>query len=90
MWTLGGVADPGGGCTPLVHVGPHTICGSHFYTPLEHSRTFWYPTKIPEPFRYLWKPLSLYESYSPDSSGTPRDVYDLIRDSESPFVYSII
>ena len=65
---------------PFVHVGP-------FWTFLEYSGTFRYPTKI---FRYLRKPLSLYESYSLDHSGTPRDVRDPIRDSESSFVYFII
>ena len=77
-------------CTPFVHVGP-----IQYVVPLlDPSRTFWnlpVPSKyFPELFRYLRKPLSLYESYSPDSSGTPRDVCDPIRDSESAFIHFII
>ena len=49
-------------------------------TPPESSGTFWkLPGTIPE------KPeqqLSIYKSLPPDHSRTPRDVRDLIRDSE--------
>ena len=46
----------------------------------EPSRTF--PMKTPEPFSNPETGLSLYESYSPDHSGSPRDILDPIRDSE--------
>ena len=44
------------------------------------SRMF--PMKTPEPFPNSKTGLSLYESYSPDHSGSPRDIPDPIRDSE--------
>ena len=46
----------------------------------EPSRTF--PMKTPESFPNSETGLSLYESYSPDHSGSPRDIPDPIRDSE--------
>src|SRR3954462_8329812 len=46
----------------------------------EPSRTF--PMKTPEPFPNSETGLSLYESYSPDHSGSPRDISDPIRDFE--------
>src|SRR3954462_9154633 len=46
----------------------------------EPSRTF--PMKTPEPFSNSETGLSLYESYSPDHSGSPRDIPNPIRDSE--------
>src|SRR3954462_3144058 len=50
----------------------------------EPSRTF--PMKTPEPFSNPETGLSLYESYSPDHSGSPRDIPDPIRDSEQHLV----
>src|SRR3954469_4321349 len=44
------------------------------------SRTF--PVKTPKSFPNSETGLSLYESYSPDRSGSPRDIPDPIRDSE--------
>ena len=87
---LGGAPHIGGGSTPLVHVGP-----IQYVVPLlEPSRTFRNLSgtllNIPELFRNLRKPLSIYESYSPDSSRTSRDVRDPIRNSKSPFVHFII
>ena len=38
--------------------------------------------KTPEPFPNSKTGLSLYESYSPDHSGSPRDIPDPIRDTE--------
>ena len=38
--------------------------------------------KTPESFSNSETGLSLYESYSPDHSGSPRDIPDPIRDSE--------
>ena len=46
----------------------------------EPSRTF--PMITPESFPNSETRLSLYESYSPDHSGSPRDILDPIRDSE--------
>ncbi len=64
-------------------------------TPPESSGTFWKlpgtipkkPELFPEPEQQLsiyksLPPLSIYKSLPPDHSGTPRDVRDLIRDSE--------
>ena len=44
------------------------------------SRTF--PMKTPESFSNSETGLSLYESYSPYHSVSPRDIPDPIRDSE--------
>ena len=46
---------------------------------LEASR---YNTEKPELFPEPEQQLSIYKSLPPDHSGTPRDVRDLIRDSE--------
>ena len=46
---------------------------------LEASR---YNTEKPELFPEPEQQLSIYKSLPPDHSGTPRDVQDLIRDSE--------
>ena len=55
-------------------------------TPPESSRTFRkLPGTIPEKTKLFPEPeqqLSIYKSLPPDHSGTPRDVQDLIRDSE--------
>ena len=66
----------------------HSILSWHIHVPFpsgvpdipEPSRTF--PMKTPEPFSNSETGLSLYESYSPDHSGSPRDIPDPIRDSE--------
>src|SRR3954466_10138073 len=47
---------------------------------LDPSRTS--PMKSSETFPNFGIGLSLYESYSPDHSGSPRDIPDPIRDSE--------
>src|SRR3954467_584498 len=47
---------------------------------LDPSRTS--PMKTSETFPNSEIGLSLYESYSPDHSGSPRDIPDPIRDSE--------
>ena len=44
------------------------------------SRMF--PMKTPESFSNSETGLSLYESYSPDHFGSPRDIPDPIQDSE--------
>ena len=55
-------------------------------TPPESSGTFWkLPGTIPkkpELFPETEQQLSIYKSLPPEHSGTPRDVRDLIRDSE--------
>ena len=56
------------------------------WTPPESSGIFWkLPGTIPEKPELFPEPeqqLSIYKSLPPDHSGTPRDVRDLIRDSE--------
>ena len=72
----------------LVHDAIIPICNDTFMYPFppgvpdnpEPSRTF--PMKTPESFPNSETGLSLYESYSPDHSGSPRDIPDPIRDSE--------
>ena len=44
----------------------------------------------PETFRMAEITLPIYNSLPPDHSGTPRDVRDLIRDSEQHSVYCIL
>ena len=84
------VRSPSGCSTPFGPCGPLYI---RWVPLLDSSRTF---RNLPVPYKYSGtfpippETLSLYESYSPDSSGTPRDVRDLIRNSESPFVHFII
>ena len=55
-------------------------------TPPESSGIFWkLPGTIPKKPELFPEPeqqLSIYKSLPPDHSGTPRDVRDLIRDSE--------
>ena len=55
-------------------------------TPPESSGTFWkLPGTIPEKTKLFSEPeqqLSIYKSLPSDHSGTPRDVRDLIRNSE--------
>ena len=55
-------------------------------TPPESSGTFWKLAdtipKKPELFSKPEQQLSIYKSLPPDHSGTPRDVRNLIRDSE--------
>src|SRR3954462_13849855 len=48
---------------------------------LDPSRTF--PMKTPESFPNSETGLSLYESYSPDHSRSPRDIPDPTRDSKN-------
>ena len=44
----------------------------------------------PETFPMAETTLLVYNSLPPDHSGTPRDVQDLIRDSEQHSVYGIL
>ena len=72
----------------LVHDAIIPICNDTFMYPFppgvpdnpEPSRIS--PMKTPESFPNSETGLSLYESYSPDHSGSPRDIPDPIRDSE--------
>ena len=72
----------------LVHDAIIPTCNDTFMYPFPSgvpdipgpSRMF--PMKTPEPFPNSETGLSLYESYSPDHSGSPRDIPDPIRDSE--------
>ena len=59
-------------------------------TPPESSGTFRkLPGTIPKKIKLFLEPrkqLPIYKSLPPDHSGTPRDIRDLIRDSEQPSV----
>ena len=82
-WALGPSAPGplGQGASPrptvgLLGRGPH---GGPFRNLLEPSSQH---RNNPEHFRKPRNQLPLYESYSPDYSGPPRDILDHIRDSE--------
>ena len=83
------------GLVPLAHIGQ----GAHPYSPcgppgLVDPRTpFGTPGTIPikcETFPATKIRLPIYKSLPPDHSGTPRDVRDLIRDSEKLSGYRIL
>ena len=88
---LGRASAPGPlrlGCLLTAHAAVLDVL-EHFpdlRTPLESPRTFRkLPGTIPEKTELFPEPeqqLSIYKSLPPDHSGTPRDVRDLIRDSE--------
>ena len=86
---LGGAGAPGPlrlGSPPTAHATVLDMVEQFpdLWTPPESSGTFWkLPGTIPD------KPeqqLSIYKSLPPDHSRTPRDVRDLIRDSEQHLV----
>ena len=79
------------GLVPLAHIGQGAPPTAHVaprggWTPLVDPRTpFGTPGTIPikcETFPATKIRLPIYKSLPPDHSGTPRDVRDLIRDSE--------
>ena len=79
------------GLVPLAHIGQGAPLTAHvaprgWWTPLVDPRTlFGTPGTIPikcETFPATKTRLPIYKSLPPDHSGTPRDVRDLIRDSE--------
>ena len=88
---LGGAGAPGPlrlGCPLTAHATVLDVV-EHFpdlRTPPESSGIFWkLPGTIPKKPELFSEPgqqLSIYKSLPPDHSGTPRDVRDLIRDSE--------
>ena len=99
---LGGAGAPG----PLRLASPPTAHAtvldvveqfSDLRTPPESSGTFWkLPDTISENTELISEPeqqLSIYKSLPPDHSGTPRDVRDLIWDSEqhsvTTYIYSL-
>src|SRR3954466_15965916 len=65
---------------PLYHDTFMNLSPSGPVNLLDPSRTS--PMKSSESFPNSGIGLSLYESYSPDHSGYPRDISDPIRDSE--------
>ena len=86
------------GLVPLAHIGqgapPYSPCGPPgLVDPLVDPRTpFGTPGTIPikcETFPATKIRLPIYKSLPPDHSGTPRDVRDLIRDSEQHSGYCI-
>ena len=96
---LGGAGAPGPirpGRLPPAYASPWDMVDPlvDFRTPPESSRTFWkLPGTIPEKPELFLEPeqqLSIYKSLPPDHSGTPRDVWDLIRDSEQHLVTAYI
>ena len=82
---LSGLACP----LPLAHVAPRGR-----WTPLVDPRTpFGTPGTIPMTPKLVQMAeagLPIYKSLPPDHSGTPRDVRDLIRDSEQHLVTAYI
>ena len=87
------------GRPPTAHATVLDVVG-HFpdlRTPPESFGTFWkLPGTIPEKTELFPEPeqqLSIYKSLPPDHSGTPRDVWDLIWDSEqhsvTTYIYSL-
>ena len=69
------------------------ICGVDIF-PLDYVTRDKQEEKIqkeaPETFPMAETRLPIYNSLPPDHSGTPRDVRDLIRDSEQPSVHQNI
>jgi len=87
------------GLVPLAHIGQGAPLTAHvaprgWWTPLVDPRTpFGTPGTIPikrETFPATKIRLPIYKSLPPDHSGTPRDVRDLIRDSEQLSGYRIL
>ena len=79
------------GLVPLAHIGQGAPPTAHvpprgWWTPLVDPRTpFGTPGTIPimrETFPATKIRLPIYKSLPPDHSGTPRDIRDLIQDSE--------
>ena len=88
---LGGAGAPGPlrlGRPPTAHATVLDVVEQFpdLRTPPESSGTFWkLPGTIPEKPKLSPEPeqqLSIYKYLPPDHSGTPRDVWDLIWDSE--------
>ena len=86
------------GLVPLAHIGQGAHPTAHVappgqVDPLVDPRTpFGTPGTIPimrETFPATKIRLPIYKSLPPDHSGTPRDVRDLIRDSEQLSGYRI-
>ena len=87
------------GLVPLAHIGQGALPTAHvpprgWWTPLVDPRTpFGTPRTIPimrETFPATKTRLPIYNSLPPDHFGTPRDVRDLIRDSEQLSGYRIL
>ena len=87
------------GLVPLAHIGQGAHPTAHVappgqVDPLVDPRTpFGTPGTIPimrETFPVTKTRLPIYNSLPPDHSGTPRDVRDLIRDSEQLSGYRIL
>ena len=87
------------GLVPLAHIGQGAPLTAHvapqgWWTPLVDPRTpFGTPGTIPikcETFSATKIRLPIYKSLPPDHSGTPRDVRDLIRNSEQLSGYRIL
>ena len=87
------------GLVPLAHIGQGAPLTAHvaprgWWAPLVDPRTpFGTPGTIPikrETFPATKIRLPIYKSLPPDHSGTPRDVRDLIRDSEQLSGYRLL
>ena len=75
------LAHVGQGAPPTAHVAPR----GRWPHPVDPRDPSGGPGTIPEKTELFPEPeqqLSIYKSLPPDHSGTPRDVRDLIRDSE--------
>ena len=83
------------GRLPLAHAGPRDMVDPlvDFRTPPESSRSFWkLPGTIPKKLHLFLEPkirFPIYKSLPLDHSETPRDVRDLIRDSEQHSVTNV-
>ena len=76
----------GVGAPPLGPMCPPGVGGPH---PVDPRNPFVTPSTLPEIPKTFLKPkyhFPIYKSLPPDHSGAPRDVWDLIRDSEQPSV----
>ena len=71
-------------------MGPSGIGGPTRWTPPDPSRGPGTIPVTPETFPVAETGLPIYKSLPPDHSGTPRDVRDIIRDSEQLSVNRIL
>ena len=82
---LGHISNNDSSHSPWGPLGRNTPPDGPRY-PSRHSR---YTTEVPETFPVTKTGLPIYQSLPPDHFGAPRDVWDLIRDSEQPSVTTI-
>ena len=92
---LGGGRTSPPGAGPLPHLAHAALWGRwpHLVDPLDPPGGHGTLPIAPKTFPVTKTGLSIYKSLPPDHSGTPRDVRDLIRDSEqhsvTTYIYSL-